>query len=139
MKGIIYGNGDCFSGWQKVDANYKGFNIKTDQSVFSGGENSAPAPFDLFLASIGTCAGIYVLSFCQQRGIPTEGIKIIQNIVMDPIKKGIGSISLEIQVPPEFPGQYKDAVVRSAELCAVKKYLHDPPKFDIYTRVMNGN
>ncbi|UCE06420.1 MAG: OsmC family protein [bacterium] len=128
-----------FPGGKKVDANYKGFNIKTDQSVFSGGDNSAPAPFDLFLASIGTCAGIYVLGFCQQRGIPTKGIKIIQKMIMDQIKRKIGTISLEIQVPPEFPEQYKDAVVRSAELCAVKKHLHDPPKFDIYTKVVNGN
>lgn len=128
-----------FPGGKKVDANYRGFTINTDQPVFSGGENSAPAPFDLFLASIGTCAGIYVLGFCQQRGISTEGIKIIQRMEIDPIKKrGIGGITLEIQVPPEFPEQYKGAVIRSAELCAVKKYIQDPPKFDVYTKVVNG-
>jgi len=70
-----------FPGGKRVDANYKGFNIKTDQSTFAGGENSAPAPFDYFLVSIGTCAGIYVLSFCQQRNISTEGIKIIQRLI----------------------------------------------------------
>lgn len=128
-----------FPGGKKVDAKYNGFTIKTDQPMRGGGENSAPAPFDLFLASIGTCAGIYVLGFCQQRGIPTEGIKILQRMMVDPMKRGIGKIALEIQVPPEFPEQYKEAVIRSAELCAVKKHLHDPPRFDIYTKVMNGN
>jgi putative redox protein len=128
-----------FPGGRKVDANYKDFTIKTDQPVFSGGENSAPAPFDLFLASIGTCAGIYVLGFCQQRGIAADGIKIVQRMEVDPIKRGIGAISMEIQVPPEFPEQYKEAVIRSAELCAVKKHLQDPPKFDIYTKVVEAN
>ena len=127
-----------FPGGKKVDALYNGFTIKTDQSPFSGGEGSAPAPFDYFLASIGTCAGIYVLSFCQQRAIPTDGIKIIQRMHRDQLNGGIGKIDLEIQVPPNFPQQYKDAVIRSAELCAVKKYIHKPPKFDIYTKVI-GN
>ena len=125
-----------FPGGKKVDANYNGFTIKTDQPIRGGGDGSAPAPFDLFLASIGTCAGIYVLGFCQQRDIPTNGIKIIQRMEIDPIKRGIGGITLEIQVPTDFPEQYKEAVIRSAELCAVKKHLHNPPEFNIYTKVV---
>jgi putative redox protein len=126
-----------FPGGKKVDANYNGFTIKTDQPIRGGGDGSAPAPFDLFLASIGTCAGIYVLGFCQQRGIPTDGMKIVQRMEIDPIKRGIGGITLEIQVPANFPEQYKEAVIRSAELCAVKKYLQDPPEFNIYTKVVS--
>lgn len=128
-----------FPGGKKVDAHYKGFTIKTDQPVMGGGENSAPAPFDLFLVSIGTCVGIYILGFCQQRGISTDGIKIVQRMEVDPIKRGIDTITLEIQIPPKFPEQYTDAVIRSAELCAVKKYIQDPPKFNIYTKVFDGN
>ncbi len=128
-----------FPGGKKVDANYNGFTIKTDQPIRGGGDGSAPAPFDLFLASIGTCAGIYVLGFCQQRGIPTDGMKIVQRMEIDPIRRGIGAITLEIQIPPQFPEQYKDAVIRSAELCAVKKHIQDPPKFNIYTKIVNGN
>jgi len=123
-----------FPGGKKVDANFKGFTINTDQPAYGGGDNSAPAPFDYFLASIGTCAGIYVLSFCQQRNIPTDNIKIVQKIVPDASGRGIGTIALEIQVPSDFPEQYKSAVIRSADLCAVKKYMFNPPKFDIYTK-----
>jgi len=125
-----------FPGGKKVDAKYNGFTIKTDQPRMGGGDGSAPAPFDLFLASIGTCAGIYVLGFCQQRGISTEGIKIVQSMEIDPFKRQIGKINLEIQVPETFPAQYKDAVIRSAELCAVKKHMQDPPEFNVYTKVM---
>lgn len=123
-----------FPGGKKVDAIFNGFRVKTDQPKMSGGEGSAPAPFDLFLASIGTCAGIYVLGFCQQRGLPTDGLKITQRIEYDPIKRGIGAITLEIQLPADFPEQYKEAVIRSAELCAVKKHIQDPPAFKIYTK-----
>ncbi len=90
-----------FPGGAKVDAHFDGFTIKTDQPAQGGGENSAPAPFSVFLASIGTCAGIYVLGFCQQRGLPTEGIQIVERIGRGP--GGRMAIDLEIQVPPSFP------------------------------------
>lgn len=122
---------------KRVDANYNGFTIKTDQPKLAGGQGSAPAPFDYFLASIGTCAGIYVLSFCQQRGLSTDGIKIVQKTARDSQTRKINKISLEIQVPPDFPEQYKDAVIRAADLCAVKKIIQQPPEFDIKTKMVS--
>jgi ribosomal protein S12 methylthiotransferase accessory factor len=95
--------------------------------------SSAPTPFATFLASIGTCAGIYVLGFCNQRGIPTEGIRIIQRMTSDPRTGLIGQIDLDIQLPPTFPEKYKTAVIRSAEQCAVKKHLENPPTFNVFT------
>ncbi len=124
-----------FPGNKKVTAEYKGFSIETDQPHQGGGDNSAPAPFDMFLASLGTCAGIYVLGFCQQRGLPTEGIELTQRMHYDPMKNMIGKIDIEISVPPTFPDKYHDALVKSASLCAVKKHIQDPPEFDIRTAV----
>jgi putative redox protein len=122
-----------FPGNKKVDAAFKGFTIKTDQPTMAGGDNSAPAPFDLFLASIGTCAGIYVASFCQQRGIATDNIRIVQRMLRNAEQQRIETIELEIQLPADFPEQYQQAIIRSAELCAVKKHLETPPVFRITT------
>ena len=47
----------------------------------------------------------------------------------------VEKIDLDIQVPPTFPAQYYDALVRSAELCKVKKTLENPPKFEVKTVV----
>ena len=122
-----------FRGGKRVNAMYKGFTIKTDQPEHSGGDNSAPSPFDLFLASIGTCAGIYILSFCQARDIPTRGLKLIQRTQRNSETRMIEKIIIEIQLPPGFPEKYRRTVIHSAELCAVKKHIHSPPAFDIYT------
>lgn len=122
-----------FPGGARVDANFGGMTVKTDQPVQGGGQGSAPTPFATFLASIGTCAGIYVLGFCQQRGIPTGGIKIVQRMHSDRMTGLVGQIDLEIQLPPDFPAKYKDAVIRSAEQCAVKKHLEHPPTFNVTT------
>ena len=120
-----------FPGGQKVDAHFRGHTVQTDQPT----TDSAPMPFELFLASIGTCAGIYVLGFCQQRNLPTEGIRIIQHNHPNPATGMMDKIDLEIQVPPTFPEQYHAALVRSAELCKVKKTLEHPPKFEVFTKV----
>ncbi|NLG98278.1 MAG: osmotically inducible protein OsmC [Chloroflexi bacterium] len=123
-----------FPGGARVDAHFGEFTIKTDQPAAGGGENSAPTPFSVFLASIGTCAGIYVLGFCKQRGLPTEGIRIIQRMHTNYTTGMVEKIDLEIQVPPSFPEKYYASLVRSAELCKVKKTLENPPEFEVYTR-----
>ncbi len=125
-----------FDGNKKVNANWNGTIIKTDQPVRGGGDGTAPAPFDLFLASIGTCAGIYVKGFCDQRGISTNNVKIIQKMDFNPISQLIDKIDLEIQLPADFPEKYKDAVIKSANMCAVKKHMQNPPEFGVYTKTI---
>ncbi len=119
-----------FSGGARVDAVTNGMVITTNQ------DGSAPSPFGLFLASIGTCAGIYVVGFCQQRGIPTDGIRIIQRVNRSPLTHMVEEIELDIQVPPDFPEKYKEAVIRAAGQCAVKKHLENPPAFDVHVSVV---
>lgn len=118
-------------GGKKIDAEYNGMTIKTDQSVRGGGEGSAPEPFSLFLASIGTCAGIYVKSFCDQRGIPTDNIRLVQKMGFNPETRMIDRIDVDIQLPADFPEKYRDAVVNAADLCAVKRHLLNPPKIQV--------
>lgn len=123
-----------FPGGSRVDAHFGPYTVNTDQPPMGGGEGSAPTPFAVFLSSIGTCAGIYVLGFCKQRGLPMDGIRIMQRVHTDPLTRMIGKIDLEIQVPENFPEKYRDSLVRSAEMCAVKKHLESPPAFDVFTK-----
>lgn len=118
-----------FPGGSRVDAHLNQFTIPTDQPPAA----TAPMPFDLFLASIGTCAGIYILGFCKQRGLPTEGIRIVQRMHSNPATGMIEQIDLEILIPPAFPEKYRDSLIRSAELCKVKKHMEQPPRFNIIT------
>ncbi|NWG34787.1 MAG: OsmC family protein [Chloroflexi bacterium] len=118
-----------FPGGSRVDAHFGGFTVPTDQPPAA----SAPTPFAVFLSSIGTCAGIYVLGFCRQRGIPTDGIRIVQRIHSNPFTGMVSKIDLDIQVPAGFPDKYRDSLIRAADLCAVKKHLETPPAFEITT------
>jgi putative redox protein len=122
-----------FPGGKKVYADFKGFTHKTDQPGYAGGEGSAPTPFELFLASIGACAGIFVLGFCQQRGIDTKSIELIQSHDIDPSTRMVKKINLEIKLPSSFPEKYRNAIIQAANLCAVKKHMEMPPKFNVFT------
>ena len=123
-----------FPGGKRVDASFDGIRVETDQPVDEGGDGSAPAPFDLFMVSLATCAGIYVLGFCQNRHIPTDGIRVVQRLQRDDQKK-IETVAISIEVPPEFPDKYHKALERSAAKCAVKKLMESPPAFEIKTIV----
>ena len=115
-------------GGKKVNAHLGQHVIATDQPADAGGEGSAPAPFEVFLASIGACAGVYVLGFCQARGIPTEGIRLYQDNDWDPVTHRLARIRIGIDLPPSFPEKYREAVRRAAESCAVKKAIQAPPE-----------
>jgi ribosomal protein S12 methylthiotransferase accessory factor len=127
-----------FPGGARVDAQFGPHTIRTDQPPKGGGEDSAPTPFALFLASMGTCAGIYVLGFCKQRGIPTEGIRLTQRTERDPATGMVATVRVDIEVPPDFPEKYRDALVRVADQCAVKKHLQHPPRIDVQTVVTDA-
>jgi putative redox protein len=125
-----------FPGGLKVDAQVGPHTVQTDQPARGGGNDSAPTPFQLFLSSIGTCAGIYVLGFCKQRDLPTDGIRIVQRIEPSDSRPGmVGKVTLDIEVPASFPAKYHEALVRAADQCAVKKHLEHPPAFEVKTVV----
>ncbi len=121
-----------FHGGKKVNAEYNGFTHKTDQPAAGGGENTAPSPFELFLASLGTCAGFYVLSFCQGRGIDASEIELRQSVEWDAQSHLIGKVNIEIVLPASFPEKYRAAVVQAAQACTVKKHLQQPPAFNLF-------
>ncbi|HNY07966.1 MAG TPA: OsmC family protein [Bacteroidales bacterium] len=120
-----------FDGGKVITAHINGHIIRTDQPEKIGGTNTAPTPFDLFLAAIGTCAGIYVKSFCDMRKIPTEGIKIVQNADYNQETGLPTNIQIEIQLPESFPEKYINAVVNVAEQCKVKNTIKSQPKITV--------
>jgi len=122
---------------KKVSAHFRDFTVHTDQPVAGGGENTAPSPFELFLASIGTCAGFYVASFCQSRSIPTDNINIVQTVFRNDTTHMAEKVTLDIILPPDFPEKYQSAVIKAADTCTVKKHLSRPPKIIVETKLQD--
>ena len=121
-------------GGRRVDAQVGNHLVRTDQPVENGGEDTAPSPYQLFLAALGTCAGIFVQGFCAKRELPTDGIRILQRLYQDPETGVLGRVELDIEVPPGFPEKYRDALVRVVDQCSVKRAIQAQPQFE--TRVV---
>ena len=120
-----------FPGKKKVDVMVGSYIIRTDQAPAHGGDGSAPEPFDLFLASIGACAGVYVLAFCESRGIPTDGIRIEESAEFN--RGTLSGVALDIIVPPTFPAKYVQALQVAAGSCAVKRAFEAHPQIKLRT------
>jgi ribosomal protein S12 methylthiotransferase accessory factor len=124
-----------FPGNKKVNARYNGFTIETDQAREEGGDGSAPEPFDLFLASMGTCAGIYVIYFCEERNIDTTGLKMSLSFDRNEQTHLIENVNIDISLPPGFPKKYKSAIVKTAGLCTVKRNILKAPEFHVTAEI----
>lgn len=120
-----------FPGGVAVEARLDATTIRTDQPERQGGGGTAPSPFDLFLASIGTCAGYYALRFCQERQIPSEGLALTMTWERNPATKLISRVRIEVSLPPGFPEKYRTAILRAADQCAVKKHLAVAPAIEL--------
>ena len=120
-----------FPGGAVVSASFRGQTILTDQPVRAQGGGTAPPPFDLFLASIATCAGFYALRFCQSREIATDGLAATLEPVRDPTTRRISRIRIEIRLPEGFPERYRRAILRAVDQCAVKRHILEPPEFEV--------
>ncbi len=125
-----------FSGGKKVEASFDEYTVKTDQPISDGGTGSAPSPFDLFLASIGTCTGYYILSFCQKNNIPTQNISLHVSMERNQKTHLVEMCDFTIKVPSDFPEKYTNAMMRAADVCTVKRNIQNPPKFTI--RIVPG-
>jgi ribosomal protein S12 methylthiotransferase accessory factor len=116
-----------YPGRKRVRSAYNGYSVDTDQPKKEGGNGTAPTPFDLFLASIGTCAGFYILSFCDSRKISTENIRITLRFDRNKKSHLMEKIDIDINLPDDFPDKYRQPVIRAAEKCTVKRNILHPP------------
>jgi putative redox protein len=123
-----------FPGGQEVTARFKEFVVATDQAREHGGAGKAPEPFDLFLAALGACAGLYALRFCQERGIETRGLGLHLLTEADTERKRLRAIHLELSLPERFPERYRAAILRAVDQCAIKRHLLEPPLFTVAAR-----
>lgn len=119
-----------FRGGKKIDAEFGGFSVNTDQSVKDGGEGSAPSPSEYFLVSIVTCAALYALAFCEKRGIDTGDLTLSMDVEHDEKTKMVRKLILRLGLPKGFPEKYQAAIVRAMDQCYVKKHLFTPPEFE---------
>ena len=61
-----------------------------------------------------------------------------QTVVRNEATHMVEKILIDISLPAAFPEKYRDAVIRAAESCTVKKVLAAPPQILVNAKIAAG-
>lgn len=117
----------------RLDAKFDDFSVIADQPIRYKGDGSAPSPFDYFLASSALCAAYFVKVYCVSRDIPTDGIRIAQNNIVDPENRYKQTFKIQVELPEHISDKDRQGILRSIDRCTVKKVVQTGPEFVIET------
>lgn len=118
------------AGGRRAEAVLRGHRIVTDQPTDNGGDDAAPSPYELFLASLGTCAAVTLQGFCARRELPTDGLTVTQS--MRYAEDGrLERVTFAVTLPGGFPEKYREAALRTVGECSVKKAIAGAPAFEV--------
>ena len=115
----------------RVEAKFDDFTLVADQPIRYKGDDSAPGPFDYFLASSALCAAYFVKLYCLTRNISTENIRLSQNNIVDPENRYQQIFKIQVELPSEISEVDRRGILNSIERCTVKKVVQAGPEFVI--------
>jgi ribosomal protein S12 methylthiotransferase accessory factor len=115
----------------RLEAKFDDFSVIADQPIRYKGDGSAPGPFDYFLASSALCAAYFVKVYCASRDIPTEGIRLSQNNIVDPENRYNQIFKIQVELPESISDKDREGILRSIDRCTVKKVVQTGPEFQI--------
>jgi len=101
------------------------FDITCDQPA-PFGEDSAPSPYDVFLASVTACTGYFAQRYCRKWQLPHDGI----TVELEPsfnTAHALTEVKLRVRIPASFPQEHIAGLLRNAGACPVKKALESSP------------
>ena len=115
----------------KLEASFDDYKIISDQPVRYKGDGLAPGPFDYFLASSAMCAAYFVKVYCKARSIPTEGIRISQQNIVDPNNRYKQSFVIQAELPQSISEKDRNGIISSMDRCTVKRVIQNEIDFKI--------
>jgi len=121
-----------YIGGMKFEAKNRSHSVIIDQPQASGDEDKGFTPPELFVDSLGSCIGVYVLGFCKNTGLNPNGMKITmdwEKAIDKPAR--IQKINAKIELPNANPGPRKAALLKIAESCLIHETIKHQPEIKI--------
>lgn len=113
----------------------RGHEIVMDLSEKLGGDNTAPTPTEFFMASLGSCAGLFAVRYLQTAKLNPEGLSIDLDWKFDRNKTRIERIQISVSVPNATLGRRKKALLMVVRKCIIHNTLKNYPDTEF---VVNG-
>ena len=113
----------------------RGHRVLVDQPADAGGQDSAPTPTELFVASLAACVAFYAGRFLTRHGYSRDGLAVSVGYEMATDRPArVGGIRLTVRVPAGVPPQRWTALRAVVSHCTVHNSLASPPPVSIDLR-----
>jgi putative redox protein len=110
----------------------RGHRLVVDQPVEAGGEDDAPTPTELFVASLATCVAFYAGRYLTRHGFNRDGLGVSVSFDMaDDRPARVAVVRLTVRVPADLPAERRPALQAVASHCTVHNSLTTPPDVTI--------
>jgi uncharacterized OsmC-like protein len=118
-------------GGDRFDIQVGGHTIRVDQPVRNGGDDTAPTPTELLVASLASCVAFYARRFLGRHGLSTDGLTVDAAYELADRPARVASMDLKLTVPPSTPEARLRALLAVATHCTVHNTLTEPPAIAI--------
>jgi uncharacterized OsmC-like protein len=105
--------------------------LTVDQPLAAGGDDTAPTPTELFVASLASCVAFYARRYLARHDLPTTGLRVLAAYDLAQRPARVGSVSLDITLPDGVPGDQRDRLLAVASHCTVHNSLITPPQVTV--------
>lgn len=118
-------------GGDKFDIAIRNHVVSVDQPVELRGEDSAPTPTELFIASLASCVAFYARRYLARHQLSSDGLVVEAQFTLATKPSRVGRIDISLQLPEGFPAERRDALLAVATHCTVHNSLETVPEVEI--------
>jgi len=114
-------------GGDRFSIEVRGHQLVVDQPVVDGGEDTAPTPTELFVASLGSCVAFYARRYLIRHQLPTHGLAVTAHYTMGSRPARVDAIELDLTIPHGVSAERRKSLFAVVSHCTVHNTLTDPP------------
>ena len=121
-----------FVAGESYEVAVRGHRVVVDQPAEAGGQDRAPTPTELFVASLATCVAFYAGRYLTRHGYSRDGLAVSAGFEMATDRPArVRNIRLSVRVPADVPAERWPALRAVVSHCTVQNSLDTPPSVAI--------
>jgi uncharacterized OsmC-like protein len=121
----------AYKGGKRFMVTTRGHQLLVDQPLEEDGADKGMTPPEIFVASLATCMGVYILNYCKNIGINPNDMMLSVDWKKASNPARIGSIKVEIKLPKIKAKDRQKAIIKVAEHCLVHNTIQTPPEISV--------
>ena len=105
----------------------RGHQVFVDQPFAEGGDDTAPTPTELLVASLAACVAFYARRYLSRHGLPEDGLAVCAEYTMSSRPARVGHIDVHLTLPDTISAERRAALLAVASHCTVHNSLVEGP------------